>query len=287
MERYGWNPSLPSGKNPAAGSRYRESWNGPGSLRQPESSGQQVIRYDRYRLKLWEAALGLAKGVAACALLSYTFYRSRQAFLLMLPGSLAGIFLERRARLERRRKKLAEEFKESMVILASSLAAGYSMENALKASVEELETLYGREGLVAREFSYMVQQLGMNRPVEGLLADFALRSGLEDIQSFADVFAVAKRSSGDLGSIMRHTAEVIRDKMQVREEIITLTASRQFEQKIMNLIPFFIVFYVESASPGFFSQMYGTGLGRMLMSGCLAVYLVSCVTAKRILAIEV
>ena len=135
----------------------------------------------------------------------------------MLPGSLAGIFLERRTRLERRRKKLAEEFKESMVILASSLAAGYSMENALKASVEELETLYGRDGLVAREFSYMVQQLGMNRPVEGLLADFARRSGLEDIQSFADVFAVAKRSSGDLGSIMRHTAEVIRDKMQVRE----------------------------------------------------------------------
>ena len=166
-----------------------------------------------------------------------------------------------------------------MVILASSLAAGYSMENALKASVEELETLYGRDGLVAREFSYMVQQLGMNRPVEGLLADFARRSGLEDIQSFADVFAVAKRSSGDLGSIMRHTAEVIRDKMQVREEIITLTASRQFEQKIMNLIPFFIVFYVESASPGFFGQMYGTGLGRMLMSGCLAVDLVSCVTA--------
>lgn len=220
-------------------------------------------------------------------MLSYTFYRSLPVFCLMLPWSVAGIFLEQRNRLEKRRQKLSEEFKESMIILASSLAAGYSMENALRASVEELETLYGKEGLVAREFAYMVQQLQMNRPVEWLLADFAQRSGLEDIQSFADVFAVAKRSSGDLGSIMRHTAEVIRDKMQVREEIITLTASRQFEQKIMNMIPFFIVFYVESASPGFFGQMYGTGLGRILMSGCLVVYVTACVMAKRILAIKV
>ena len=86
---------------------------------------------------------------------------------------------------------------------------------------------------------------------------------------------------------MRHTAEIIRDKMQVQEEITTMTASRQFEQKIMNMIPFFIVFYVESASPGFFGQMYGTSMGRVLMSSCMAIYLVSYILAKKILDIEV
>ncbi len=229
----------------------------------------------------------MSKGIAVCGLLSYTFYRSMRIFLIMLPLSLAGVWAERRDRMERRKKKLAEEFKESMMILAASLSAGYSMENALRASVEELTTLYGRDGLVTEEYRYMVQQIRMNRPVEQLLTDFAERSGLEDIRNFAEVFRVAKRSSGDLGSIMRHTAEVIRDKMQVREEILTLTASRQFEQKIMNLIPFFIVFYVESASPGFFDQMYASALGRILMSACLAVYLASCFLARRILAIEV
>lgn len=179
------------------------------------------------------------------------------------------------------------QFKESMMILASSLSAGYSIENAMAVSVEELTALYGKKGLITKEFVFMVQQVQMNRPIEKLLEDFAGRSGLEDIQSFAEVFSVAKRSSGDLGSIMRHTAEIIRDKMQVREEIITMTASRQFEQKIMNMIPFGIVFYVESASPGFFDQMYGTGLGRVLMTGCLAVYLTAYIMAKRILEIEV
>lgn len=252
-----------------------------------KNCGQPVTHYDRYRLSVRELAWGLGKGIAVCGVFSYTFYRSFRIFLWMMPFAVLGPVLERKRLMRKRKQELAMQFKESMMILASSLSAGYSVENALAASVEELTALYGKKGLITKEFTFIVQQIQMNRPVERLLEDFAGRSSLEDIQSFAEVFSVAKRSSGDLGSIMRHTAEVIRDKMQVREEIVTMTASRQFEQKIMNMIPFFIVFYVESASPGFFDQMYGTGLGRALMSGCLAVYLAAYVMAKRILEIEV
>ena len=141
--------------------------------------------------------------------------------------------------------------------------------------------------MIVEEFTFMFHQIKTNRSIEQVLEDFSRRSGLDDIKNFAEVFSVAKRSSGDVGGIMRHTAEIIRDKMQVREEILTMTASRQFEQKIMNMIPFFIVFYVESASPGFFKQMYGTNMGRILMSGCLIVYLISYILAKKILEIEV
>lgn len=225
--------------------------------------------------------------MAICGLLAYTFYRSMAAFWIMLPAGMLFPLYERRRLKEKRQLVLARQFKESMVILASSLSAGFAMENALTVSREELTMLYGESGMITKEFAWMVQQLRMNQSVEQVLEDFAVRSGLEDIRNFSEVFSVAKRSGGDLSSIMRHTAEVIRDKMQVKEEIQTLTASRQFEQKIMNMIPFFIVFYVEGSSPGFFQQMYGTGLGRMLMSGCLVVYVISFVMAQKILAIEV
>lgn len=206
---------------------------------------------------------------------------------MMLPAGCIYPLYEKRQKKEKRLRELAVQFKESMVILADSLSAGYALENALAVSREELILLYGEQGMITREFAYMVQQIRMNRNVEQIMAEFADRSGLEDAQNFSEVLSVAKRSGGDLSGIMRHTAEVIRDKMQVKEEIRTLTASKQFEQKIMNLIPFFIVFYVEGSSPGFFNQMYGTGLGRMLMSGCLIVYAISFLMARKILDIEV
>lgn len=229
----------------------------------------------------------LAKGIGLCGLIAYTFYRSWRAFVILLPAAGLYPIYERRRKQRQRQQMLASQFKEGMAVLASALSAGYSIENALVVSEQELILLYGPEGLITREFAGMVQQIRTNRPVEQLLGDLAERSGLEDIQNFSEVFSVAKRSGGDIGGIMRHTADIIRDKMQVKEEIATLTASKQFEQRIMNLIPFFIVFYVDRSSPGFFAQMYGTGLGRMLMSGCLVVYLVAYGMAQKILAIEV
>ena len=41
-----------------------------------------------------------------------------------------------------------------------------------------------------------------------------------------------------MGAVISHIAEIIGGKLQVQEEIRTMTAQKQFEQKIMNLIPF-------------------------------------------------
>ncbi len=186
----------------------------------------------------------------------------------------------------RRKEALRQQFKEAVLILSSSLGAGYSVENAFAASLRELEELYGAEGMITVEFSYISYQLRMNRTIETLLAEFAARSGLEEIKNFAEIFAVSKRSRGELVSVVDHTVHVISDRLQVREEILTMTAEKQFEQKIMNLVPYFIVFYIEFSSPGFFSQMYVTTAGRVVMTGCLIVYVTACFLALKILNIE-
>ncbi len=87
--------------------------------------------------------------------------------------------------------------------------------------------------------------------------------------------------------VIRHTVEIMEDRFQVKEEIRTLTASRQLEQKVMNVMPILIVLYIDSTSPGFFQVIYTTMAGRIIMSACLAVYAVSCYLSWKILDIKV
>lgn len=219
--------------------------------------------------------------------MAYVFYRSMTAFLILVPLGLCYPLMKRRDLRRQRVQQLKLEFKEGILILSSFLSAGYSVENAFAASVRELNVMFGPSGLITHEFEHIVGQIRMNRPVEQLLMDFGERSGLDEVKNFAEVFAAAKRSGGELVSIINHTTEVIRDKVQVQEEIAAMTADKQFEQKIMNLIPFFLVLYVDFSSPGFFDLMYGTVEGRWIMTGCLAVCAAAYVAAGRILEIEV
>ncbi len=245
------------------------------------------MNYGVYVLSFREWLVYGLQGLAGCALAAYVFYRSGAAFLAMAP---VGLFypLYRRGDLKKQRlRRLNLEFKDGILVLASFLSAGYSIENAVAASGQELALLYGEEGLMAGEFREMARGLGLNRTVEAVFLDLGERSGLEDVNNFAQVFAAAKRSGGDLVEIIGHTAGVIRDKVQVQEEIHTMTASKAFEQKIMSLVPIMIVLYIDLTSPGFFDIMYATMAGRLVMSGCLAVYGISLLLARRILQVEI
>lgn len=281
--------SLKRNRGKGGGDRARssEDFREPVRLGTRKSSDPQGLRYDEYRLsgKEW-LNYGVA-GVAGAAAVAYVFYRSMTAFVILVPLGLCYPFLKRRDLRAKRLQRLKLEFKEGILILSSFLSAGYSVENAFAASVRELTIMYGAEGLITREFEHMAGQIRMNRPVEQLFMDFGERSRLDDVKNFAEVFAAAKRSGGELVAIINHTTAVIRDKVQVQEEIEAMTAARQFEQKIMNLIPFFLVLYIDFSSPGFFDLMYGTAGGRWIMTICLAVCAAAYAAAGRILDIEV
>lgn len=66
-----------------------------------------------------------------------------------------------------------------------------------------------------------------------------------------------------------------------------MNASKRYEQKVMNMIPFGIILYMNFSSPEFLSTLYTTLLGRITMTGCLAVYILAIYLAERIMRIEV
>lgn len=239
--------------------------------------------YRVYRLSFKEWLFCLAEGVGLCAVTAYVFYRSFTVFFLLLPAGLCYPLFRRKEFLVARQEELRLQFKEAILMLASSLTAGYSVENAFHAAVSDLEGLYGEQGMITKEFRYIAEQIRMNRTVEALLLEFAQRSGLEEVKSFAEIFAVSKRSRGELVSVVSHVAHVIGDRIQVREEIRTMTAEKQFEQRIMSLMPYGIVLYVDISSPGFFSQMYETWAGRCVMTVCLGIYGAACMISRKIL----
>ena len=242
--------------------------------------------YDEYHLTPKEYLQHALKALAADALFSYVFYRSLPVFLVFLPAVLFYPFYIKKDLIPLRKRKLLLQFREGLSVLSGSLSAGYSLENAFAESLRELQLLFGSDALIVREFEQIAHLISMNLPAERAMDDFAARSGVEEIRNFARILRIAKRSGGELVSIMRHSCDTIGDKIQVKEEILTMTASRRFEQNIMNIAPLLVVVYIDFTNPGFFSVMYTTAVGRTVMTVCLAAYLFSIRLSMKILSIE-
>ena len=87
--------------------------------------------------------------------------------------------------------------------------------------------------------------------------------------------------------ILSETADSIEQKSVVDKEIQVILSSKKMEQKIMNVIPFFIIFYISITSRGFFDVLYHNLIGIVIMTFCLVLYLAAFMISQKIVAIEV
>lgn len=229
----------------------------------------------------------LAQSLVFPAVAAWTFYRRIPAFFLLLPLSVPVYRHAMRRRRQKEERVLLLQFQELLGSLLTGIRAGYSAENAFRESWQDMAFLYGEESRICRELVRINAGVANHIPLEHLLLEFADRSGAEEIREFAEVFSIAKRSGGNLPTILERTIHIIQEKIGTENEIQILLSSKRMESGIMDAVPFVLAGYLSVTSPGFFDPLYGTARGIAVTSGCLVLYLAALVLSEKITDIQV
>lgn len=179
-------------------------------------------------------------------------------------------------KIRERRAQRAIQFRDALSSLSASLEAGYSMERAVEAVQRDLSGIYSEQSWICMEFQTLVRAAANAVPMEEAISQFAKRSGIEDAESFAEIYMTARRSGGNLIQIIHQTVSVLSDKAEVEREIRTILTAKQLECRIMKLMPPAILLYFQIFSPDFLQFFYSGAAGRVLMLVLLSVYFVFC-----------
>lgn len=246
----------------------------------------QAVLYDTYILSWKEWIKYCFQGAGLLAVFVYVFYRSIPVYFFSLCFVWIFPIWKRDDLKKKRKRKLTLEFSDSIMVMSSAMEAGYAIENALKEASREMELLYGEESLMAGELREILGKISMNQPVETLFMDLGIRSQVDEIKDFAQIFAAVRKNGGEMIRIVNRTVHVIGESIQVEHEIALMTAGKKYEQMIMNAMPLFLVLYLDFTSPDFFQVLYTTVFGRAVMTGCLLVYMTSVLIARHILNIK-
>ena len=209
-----------------------------------EETSLNLRDYHKYCWKKGERWKVIAISVGIMAGMAYFFYHSIWA---MIPLSAVGIYVflqMRNDKAEKEREELTVEFRECILAVATSLQAGYSVENAFLDCKQDMILMFGEDMPISR-----------------------------DIAQFAQIFALAKRNGGNMAEIIRSSANQIGKRIELKQEVQMRVSGKKMELTIMQLMPFAILFYVNVGSPGYFDSLYHNLTGIIIMTGCLTVYL--------------
>jgi len=240
--------------------------------------------YHIYELSLMDrltaAGIGAALGVAV----GYVFFNSWITAVVL--SVIAAVCLQEPFREHQRRKRLRElllEFKDLLETLAASYSAGKTTTMAFADALSEMSGLLGEEADIVNELKMINTGLQHNYNIEDLLLNFAKRSGLDDVDSFANVFEVCNRKGGNLKQIVGETRSVINDKIEIEMEIQTMIAASRNELNIMMVMPFIIMLSMR----GLGESMTGNSLVNIIVKFlALALFLGAYAVGNKMVAIK-
>ena len=81
---------------------------------------------------------------------------------------------------------------------------------------------------------------------------------------------------------MQATANLIGERIAGQQEVQVIISGKILEQRIMNMMPFLLICYIELGNKGFFDALYHNLSGIIIMTGCLVVYLAAFIWSKRL-----
>lgn len=240
-----------------------------------------------FALSLKEKILLCIKGAGIVALVDYCFYQSAGAVIWLFPIGCWIYQKEKKELLHKKREEAGMQFRELLLLAVAGQKAGYSIENAFLKSYEDMEALYGRESSVCLMLKELKNGLDNHVSSPDMWKRIGESRDIVEIKEFSEVFSIAKESGGNMPAIMERTAETISGKAEARKEIEILLSAKRLEQKIMNIMPFFLMIYINLTSPDYFSGLYHSSRGMMIMTFCFLIYVSAYLLGIKIAAIEV
>ena len=187
---------------------------------------------------------------------------------------------------EKKRNELKLQFREMLDALSTSLGSGKNVIDSFYAALEDMRIIYAEDAFIIRELNIIIDGINNNVDVEKSLMDFGLRSGIDDIESFANVFETCYRKGGNIKDVIRNTQQIITEKMEVEQEIQTVVAASSNEQMIMTVLPIGLVALIKMMSPEF-SSNFASAAGILSTTIAIVMFVVAFFVGKKILAIKI
>jgi tight adherence protein B len=219
--------------------------------------------------------------VAGFAVL-FVFYKI--IILSIIGGALVGvawIFVSSNNAINKRKRKLRTQFFDLLEALSVSMRAGSPVSKALQSAREDLLLIYPEDSDIIVELDIIIGKFNNTVPLSEGFADFAERSGIDDISSFASIYATIEGKSSRADEIVRETQQIISDKMEIEMEIETLMTAAKSEVNIMLLMPLVILVVIGYAGAGFMDAIYTSFEGRLVATGGFVVFIISFIMAQK------
>jgi len=207
-------------------------------------------------------------------------YGIAQALVMGVVGYLIpGFYVKFRQR--RRLKAFNNQLGDTLLLLSNALKAGYSFAQAIDTVSKNASPP------IAEEFARCVREMNLGGSVEESLGHMVKRIESDDLDLMVTAVAIHRTVGGNLAEILDNIAFTIRERVRIKGQISTLTASARSSGQLITSLPIVLAIFMYFATPTYFKPMTENPVGWIIIGVAIVMIIAGNFVMGKVTAIEV
>ncbi len=203
------------------------------------------------------------------------------ATLLGLALGVIGPWLYLSFKEGKRKSRFQQQLPETLQLMAGSLAAGYSLPQAVDTVVRE------SQGPMAVELNRALVEARLGVPIEDALETVAVRMDSMDFKWVVMALRIQREVGGNLAEVLTNVAATMRERERLRRQVDVLSAEGRLSAIILGALPLVFVGYLVLARPEYIGLLITTPLGILLIIVGVVLLIVGAFWLRKVVKVQV
>jgi tight adherence protein B len=201
------------------------------------------------------------------------------ALILGLAAGSAPYFLLKISEASQARR-MDEQLPEALDLMARALRAGHALGTAIEMVAQEMSDP------IRSEFAALDEELRFGLSMREALSNLCTRVDAKDLRFFAVAVVLHKETGGNLAEVLDKISKLMRDRLQFRRQVRSLTAEGRFSAVVMLCLPFALALYLYWANPTYLSALWIEETGRFMIGAALTLQILGYFVIRKIVEVE-
>ncbi len=177
--------------------------------------------------------------------------------------------------------KFEEQLPDALDLLARSLRSGHALSAGMDIITEEMADPIGSE------FAATIDEINLGLSFNEAMENFCERVASRDLRFFAVAVLIQRETGGNLAEIIDQISRLIRERMQFRGQVKTLTAEARISGVVLTLLPAFMFVAIYFTNPEYISLLWSDSLGYLLIIAGIVFQVAGTIVIKKMVNVEI
>ena len=181
----------------------------------------------------------------------------------------------------RRLSKLGNQLPDVFEMMSQALRAGHSLAGAIQLIYEQMPPP------IATEFAQVYHEQNLGIKIEEALQSMANRVDSMDVRFFVTAVVIQRQTGGDLAEVLDNICSVIRERIELKGLVNSLTAEGRLSGWVLFCLPFLVFAGSMYLNPEYGNVLLDDPIGRIMLIVAIGLQLMGIAMIRWIVNIKV